>query len=113
MEIPVDIRNYPYIDVVDIYTKDGTHLSSVAKTPDGKIVWDEGRTPSKDVAFTPIDPPDFEYQWKFWAANRETDWPKCAMDGCRNKSCRRLNSKYCHPHTILMELKPYWEKESG
>lgn len=26
-------------------------------------------------------------------------WPKCAVPACTNKSCRRLGSKYCWPHT--------------
>lgn len=26
-------------------------------------------------------------------------WPKCALSSCQNKSCLRLNSKYCWPHT--------------
>lgn len=26
-------------------------------------------------------------------------WPKCAISACRNKSCLRLRSKYCWPHT--------------
>lgn len=27
------------------------------------------------------------------------DWPDCAVRGCRNKCCLRLNSRYCWPHT--------------
>lgn len=38
-------------------------------------------------------------------------WPPCAIPGCQNRSCLRLNSKYCHPHTLLMELKSYWETQ--
>jgi hypothetical protein len=26
-------------------------------------------------------------------------WPKCAVPACQNKCCRRLESKYCWPHT--------------
>lgn len=26
-------------------------------------------------------------------------WPKCAIPACQNKSCLRLNSKFCWPHT--------------
>lgn len=26
-------------------------------------------------------------------------WPNCAVLGCTNKSCLRLHSKYCWPHT--------------
>jgi hypothetical protein len=50
--------------------------------------------------------------WR-WSTPEEEEiaWPMCAVSGCLNKSCRRLNSKYCHPHTMLMELKPYWESE--
>lgn len=101
-----DIRDYSYIDVVDLYTKEGKHLSSTAKTQDGNIVWEEGRLPSKDVTFA-FDPPLSEYP--VWTKNQEPEWPKCKIEGCANKSCRRLNSEYCHPHTILRELKPYWE----
>ena len=50
--------------------------------------------------------------WR-WSTLEEEEiaWPSCAVLGCRNKSCRRLNSKYCHPHTLVMELKSYWESE--
>jgi hypothetical protein len=27
-------------------------------------------------------------------------WPKCAVTACQNKSCLRLASKYCYPHTL-------------
>lgn len=53
MSESVDIRDQAYFEVVDTYTKDGRHLGSVAKTPDGRIVWEEGRMPSKDVCFVP------------------------------------------------------------
>jgi len=26
-------------------------------------------------------------------------WPMCAKDGCKNRACLRLNSRYCYPHT--------------
>ena len=26
-------------------------------------------------------------------------WPKCAIPACENKSCLRLSSIYCWPHT--------------
>jgi hypothetical protein len=26
-------------------------------------------------------------------------WPKCAVPACANKSCLRLSSKYCWPHS--------------
>jgi hypothetical protein len=48
----VDIRNEPSIEIVDTYdVKSGWHLGSVCKTQDGRIIWEEGRTPSKDVVF--------------------------------------------------------------
>ena len=28
-------------------------------------------------------------------------WPDCASPGCRNKCCLSLDSRYCHPHTML------------
>lgn len=28
-----------------------------------------------------------------------TAWPKCAIPACLNKSCLRLKSIYCWPHT--------------
>lgn len=31
-------------------------------------------------------------------------WPSCKIDGCRNKCCRRLESPYCHPHTLLKSI---------
>ena len=31
-------------------------------------------------------------------------WPKCAVSSCQNKSCLRLNSIYCWPHTPGQEL---------
>lgn len=30
-------------------------------------------------------------------------WPNCAIPGCPNKCCLRLESKYCHPHTGIGE----------
>lgn len=27
------------------------------------------------------------------------EWPKCAVPACQNKSCLRLRSRYCWPHT--------------
>jgi hypothetical protein len=27
-------------------------------------------------------------------------WAGCAVEGCRNKSCRALGSRYCYPHTM-------------
>jgi hypothetical protein len=107
----MDIRNESYINVVDIYTKDGTHLSSRATTQNGEIVWEEGRQPGKDVVM--IDPGSFEYSWKYWHVRPEPEWTDCKIEGCQNKSCRRLNSEYCHPHTILRELKHCWDEESS
>jgi hypothetical protein len=109
----MDIRDVPYIDVVDIYTKGGTHLGSMATMPTtedivtGNIVWKEGRQPSKDVVMP--EPGGYEYSWEYRHTNPEPEWPDCKIGGCQNKSCRRLNSEYCHPHTILRELKPIWE----
>ncbi len=31
------------------------------------------------------------------------EWPECAIPGCENKSCLRLNSPNCHPHTGIGE----------
>ncbi len=28
------------------------------------------------------------------------NWADCAITGCPNKCCLRLNSKYCFPHTM-------------
>jgi hypothetical protein len=28
------------------------------------------------------------------------NWPNCKITGCKNKSCLRLNSIYCYPHTM-------------
>lgn len=33
-------------------------------------------------------------------------WPKCAVPACQNKSCLRLNSIYCWPHTPGLQLEP-------
>ena len=27
-------------------------------------------------------------------------WPFCAVDGCPNRCCLRLNSSKCYPHTL-------------
>ena len=27
------------------------------------------------------------------------DWPDCAIEGCTNKCCLRLKSRFCWPHT--------------
>lgn len=27
-------------------------------------------------------------------------WPMCAVPGCGNRSCLRLNSVKCYPHTL-------------
>jgi len=45
----IDVRTVSYIEIKDLYTKDGKHQSSVAKTPSGEVVWEEGRNPRKDV----------------------------------------------------------------
>lgn len=28
------------------------------------------------------------------------EWPDCPVEGCANKVCLRLKSKYCFPHTM-------------
>ena len=28
------------------------------------------------------------------------NWPDCAVKGCKHKSCLRLKSIYCYPHTL-------------
>jgi len=49
------------------------------------------------------------YMYGEWSTPEEEEaaWPLCKTPGCRNKCCRRLNSDYCHPHTILRELEFY------
>lgn len=49
MDGSIDIRNEPCVIITDTYTKGGTHLKSVCKTQGGRIIWEEGRTPAKDV----------------------------------------------------------------
>jgi len=56
----VDIRNEPCLNVVDTYTKSGQHLGSIATTEDGRVVWEEGRIPSRDVCFLP----HIDWPWK-------------------------------------------------
>lgn len=63
-----DLRNVDCVTITDTYTKTGVPLHSVAKTPNGTIVWEEGRQPGKDVVM--IDP-NFEYSWKLWWVNEE------------------------------------------
>lgn len=36
--------------------------------------------------------------------NPDSDWPLCAVAGCANKSCIRLKSDKCHPHTMQDRL---------
>jgi hypothetical protein len=31
-------------------------------------------------------------------------WKLCAVDGCENGVCYRLNSQYCYPHTKYTRL---------
>ena len=50
-----DIRNMSYVQITDTYNrKTGEHLRSVCTPPSGDIIWDEGRTPSKDVVLMPV-----------------------------------------------------------
>jgi hypothetical protein len=51
----IDLRTLPYVNIVDRYTKEGKHLSERATTPDGMVLWESGRKPSKDVKFFPVD----------------------------------------------------------
>lgn len=36
---------------------------------------------------------------KYEFEGEEFYWPICAIPGCENNTCMRLNSKYCYPHT--------------
>ena len=47
----IDIRKESSINVVDFYTMSGRHLGSKATTEDGRIVWEDGRQPGKDMCF--------------------------------------------------------------
>ena len=47
----LDIRRLPHVTIVDLYTKDGKHQKSTMSTPDGTVLYEEGRHPSKDVGF--------------------------------------------------------------
>ena len=31
-------------------------------------------------------------------------WPDCKIPGCQNHCCRKLESEYCHPHTLLLMI---------
>lgn len=47
-----DPRTVSYINIVDTYNrKTGEHLKSVCTSPSGDTIWEEGRTPAKDVVF--------------------------------------------------------------
>lgn len=35
-------------------------------------------------------------------------WPWCAKEGCGNKCSLRLQSIYCHPHTLGLPLE-FWK----
>ena len=49
-----DLRDMSYVQITDTYNrKTGEHLKSVCTSPNGDTIWEEGRTPSKDVAFFP------------------------------------------------------------
>lgn len=63
-----DPRTVSYINIVDTYNrKTGEHLKSVCTTPSGDVVWEEERTPSKDVVFMDYLEP---YWGKFIADER-------------------------------------------
>ena len=48
----VDVRNLAHVQITDTYNrKTGEHLKSVCTTPSGDTIWEEGRTPSKDMVF--------------------------------------------------------------
>lgn len=50
----VDIRNEPCIVITDTYDrKTGRHLSTTCKTQDGRLVWEEGPNPNKNIVFFP------------------------------------------------------------
>jgi hypothetical protein len=46
-----DIRDEPCIIITDTYTREGQHVSTIAKTQDGRVVWKDGPTPAKDCVF--------------------------------------------------------------
>ena len=47
-----DIRDMSYVQITDTYNrKTGEHLKSVCTSPNGDIIWEEGRTSAKDVVF--------------------------------------------------------------
>ena|SRR5271166_3269060 len=66
----IDIRNEPSLTIVDIYTKDGTHLKRTISTESGQVVSEEGRDPSKDVVFLPSYKQD---SWNRFAAKNWED----------------------------------------
>jgi len=63
----IDIRRLPPVTIVDLYTKDGKHVKSTMSTPDGTVLYEDGRQPSKDVGpfiSTPKLPwRDFSEDW--------------------------------------------------
>ena len=44
----IDVRQYSYVEIVETYTRSGTHLGEVCKTPDGEVIWESGPNPAKD-----------------------------------------------------------------
>lgn len=48
-----DIRMVPSITITDTYTREGKHVSSAAHTEEGKLLWEDGRNPSKDTTSFP------------------------------------------------------------
>ena len=63
----IDIRTQPSVTITDTYTKQGKHLGSVCKTEEGRIVYEEGPSSSKDVCFFP----DYKRElWLYWEENK-------------------------------------------
>lgn len=50
MSDEIDIRNKPCVEIVDLYSKDGKHVSSTCKAQDGRVIWHELANPNKDIA---------------------------------------------------------------
>lgn len=49
-EIGIDWASQPSIEITTTYERaTGRHLSTIMRTDDGMIVWEEGPNPAKDV----------------------------------------------------------------
>lgn len=55
--IGVDYGTSPAFIVKEAYSSDGKHLKTIAQNEDGRVLWEEGPTPSKDATFFPGQPP--------------------------------------------------------